>query len=58
MEEVSTLILNVTPATMMFVVTKHHFILRLNVGDIYDVLWKSDGSEPLDPTIVENPPNG
>lgn len=58
--EVSTLILNVTPAmtSMMPVSTRYHFTLHFNVGGRSDVLWKSDGSKPLDPTIVENPPNG
>jgi hypothetical protein len=34
----------------------YHFTLYLNRGDITEVLWTSDGVRPLDPTIIEKPP--
>jgi len=59
-EEVKVLILNVTPPIMdLGEPQHHHFTLHLNVGGIHDhddVLWMSDGSRPLDPTIIEKPP--
>jgi hypothetical protein len=57
MEEVRVLILNVTPPVVMPAsLPSYHFTLHLNVGDASDVLWASDGSRPLDPTIIEKPP--
>jgi hypothetical protein len=55
-KELSLLILNVTPSALMPDSTTYHFTLNLNVGDNSDVLWTADGSRPLDPTIVEKPP--
>ncbi len=56
-EEVRLLILNVTPPALMPVsVPSYHFTLHLNVGGLSDVLWASDGSQPLDPTIIEKAP--
>ena len=52
------LILNVTPPLMAPVSTTYHFTLHLDVGDVHEVLWTADGSLPLDPTVIENPPNG
>lgn len=56
--EGNTLTLDVRPPVKEPVTVTYHFTLHLNLGDIPEVLWASDGSRPLDPTIVENPPNG
>jgi len=58
-KELGILILNVMPSPALKPISPtYHFVLHLNVGGIPDVLWTADGSRPLDPTIVENPPNG
>lgn len=52
------LVLNVIPPVLLPVPQiTYFFTLRLNVGDSPSVLWASDGSRVVDPTIVENPPN-
>jgi hypothetical protein len=54
--EGNTLTLNVHPPVTEPLTVTYHFKLHLNLGDISEVLWSSDGSRPLDPTIIEKPP--
>ena len=54
--EGNILTLDVHPPILDPLAVTYHFTLLLNRGNISEVLWAHDGSRPLDPTIIEKPP--
>ena len=55
-KDVKVLTLNVTPLPASEVIPTYHFKLHVMVDDRPEVLWTSDGSRVVDPTIIEKPP--
>jgi hypothetical protein len=55
-KDVKVLTLNVTPPPASEVIPTYHFKLHVKVDDSSEVLWTSDGSRAVDPTIIEKPP--
>jgi hypothetical protein len=49
--------ITVNPPSPLRFEKRFPFDLRFDVGESSEGLWSADGTKPLDPTIVENPPS-